>query len=698
MAELLLEILSEEIPARMQARAAHDLKRLVTDKLKEARLAFKKADAYVTPRRLALVVDGLPVRTEDIREERRGPKADAPEQAVQGFCRGNGLDPADLEKRETPQGEYYFAVVEKAGSQAAEILPALVQSALAELPWPKSMRWSDRPERWVRPIQGLLALFEGTPLPLSVAGIEAAGTTQGHRFLAPGAFAVTSFADYKKKLKAAKVLLDPVVRSARIKKDAEALAAKAGLTLQPDEALLDEVTGLVEWPVALIGAIDAEFMDLPPEVMTTAMRSHQKYFAVLNASGGLAPNFITVANRTTKDKGKAVTAGNERVLRARLADARFYWDQDRRAPLRALVPALEDLVFHESLGTVAQKVWRMETLIPKLVEHIPGADRKEAVEAARLCKADLMSGMVGEFPELQGIMGRYYALKDGEPDSVADAIREHYQPQGPGDMCPTAPNSIAVAMADKIDMLVGFWAIDEKPTGSRDPYALRRAALGVIRLILENGVRIPLLELFAAAQNAYREKGLDNISTAAEELSTDLLSFFADRLKVHLREQGVRHDLIAAVFATGGEDDLVRLLARVRALEEFLDSDDGANLLIAHKRAANIVRIEEKRDQADYSYVDGFELPPSGEAAEKALFDRLMEVGPKITRTVDAEDYQHSMRLLASTRSDIDRFFDEVTVNVDNPDVRENRLKLLSFISISMNKVADFSQIEGGER
>lgn len=696
MAELLLEILSEEIPARMQRRATDDLKRLVTEKLMEAGLEFETAEAFATPRRLALVVDGLPVETTADSEEKRGPKVGAPNRAIEGFCRGIGITPGDLKKRETPGGEYYFAVIETPGSETAASLPILLLEALEDLPWPKPMRWGHRSERWVRPIRGLFALFDGGRLAMELAGVQASDQTVGHRFLAPKPFTANSFKDYKLKLKKAKVLLDSTERRDKITRDANALAKNTALKVKPDIALLTEVTGLVEWPVAMMGSIDVEFMDLPPEVMTAAMRTHQKYFALEDAAGNLAPYFITIANQTTKDKGAAVIAGNERVLRARLADARFYWDQDHRIPLRGFVPALADLVFHEKLGSLADKVWRMEVLTARLSGSVPGADRVQAVDAARLCKADLNSGIVGEFPELQGIMGRYYALEGGEPEAVADAIAEHYAPQGPGDDCPTKPNSIAVALADKIDTLVGFWGIDEKPTGSRDPFALRRAALGVIRLVLESEIRLPLLSVFAAASNAHRQKGGGNFVADTDELSCDLLSFVEDRLKVHLRDQGVRHDLIAAVFALGDEDDLVRLLARVRALGSFLSSDDGANLLTAYKRAANIVRIEQKKDNAQFDGSVAVDL--LREPQEKALFDKLTLASDTARPEIESEHFDQAMEIFAGLRVSVDEFFDCVTVNCDDATLRVNRLKLLSQIRATLNEVADFSKIEGGER
>ena len=692
MAELLLEILSEEIPARMQARAAEDLKRLVCDGLKEAGLEFQEARAFATPRRLALVVDGLPAKTPDISEERRGPRADAPDQAVEGFLRGNGLTRGQAEIRETEKGSFYFAVIEKKGAKSVDLLPEILAGAINALPWPKAMRWADRSERWVRPIHGLLCLLDGRKVSLARGEIESGSKTTGHRFLAPKTFAVKGFDDYAAKLRDAKVILDAAERREKILEDAARLADKAGLRLKDDPGLADEVAGLVEWPVTYMGRIDDDFMDLPPEVLTTSMRAHQKYFALESKSGALAANFIVVANTETSDKGKAVVAGNERVLRARLADAKFYWDQDRKASLASRAPALRDVTFHAKLGSLDDKIDRVQALAAEIAGHVAGADKDKVRSAARLAKADLTAGMVYEFPELQGIMGRYYALGDGEDPAVADAIRDHYSPLGPSDDCPTAPVSVAVALADKLDTLVGFWVIDEKPTGSKDPYALRRAALGVIRLVLENGLRLPLNEAIRASMNAYA-----HAPAVPESIVDDLLDFFADRLKVHLREQGTRHDLISAVFALGGEDDLVRLIARVSALGSFLETDDGANLLTAYKRAANILRAEEKRDKTEYSY-DGYTPLVSPEPAEDKLIDWLMEVGPKIKTANRNEEFDESMRLLSSTRPYLDKFFDDVTVNVKDSALRETRLRMLDFVRQSFHEIADFSQIEGGER
>ncbi len=676
MPELLLELLSEEIPARMQARAADDLKRLVCDGLKKAGLAFDNADAFVTPRRLALVVDGIPESTPDISEERRGPSTGAPEKAVAGF-KGSLPEGTKIEKRETDKGEFYFAQVEQKGGQTKDLLADIMGGAIAALGWPKSMRWADNTVRWVRPLQGMACIFSGAVIAVQFGPVEASDSTVGHRFLSPKSFKVKDVADYKAKLEKAHVILDAAERRDRIEAAAGKLAKAAKLELKDDPGLLAEVAGLVEWPVVLMGAIDSDFMDLPDEVLTTSMRHHQKYFALLDANGKLAPKFIVVANTETADKGKAVVAGNERVLRARLSDAKFFWDQDRSRRLDSRIQELGGRVFHAKLDTMLDKALRIEQLAGAVADYC-GADADTAMRAALLAKADLSTGMVAEFPDLQGVMGRYYALNDGEKPEVCAAIAEHYAPQGPGDACPSAPVSIAVALADKIDTLAGFWAIDEKPTGSKDPFALRRAALGVIRLILENGLRLPLAEVFDNAQG--------DCDVA------DLLAFFADRLKVHLKEKGVRHDHIDAVFSLGGEDDLVRLLARVEALGAFLDTDDGGNLLVAYKRAANIVRIEEKKDAKRYDGdVDEKRLELK---EEKSLHKELKSTAPTIAEALKDENFHAAMGQLAGLRKPVDDFFDQVTVNCEDEALRENRLRLLSEISSVLNDVADFSKIQ----
>ena len=686
MAELLLELFSEEIPARMQSRAADDLKRLATDALKAAGLQFARADAYVTPRRLALAVDGLPEKQPDVTEEKKGPRVGSPDQAIQGFLKGAGLTSLDqCEKREIGKAEFWFAVAEKKGRATAEVLSEILPDVVAKLPWPKSMRWATETVRWVRPLHSILCVFNSAVVNFAFGPVKAGNATRGHRFLAPGAITAKNFSEYKAKLRSAYVMLDTAERAEAIWADAGAQAKTLGLTLREDRGLLDEVAGLVEWPVPLIGSIDASFMDLPPEAMTTTMRANQKYFALLNADGSLASKFVIVANMLTDDGGKAVIAGNERVLRARLSDARFFWDQDRKVPLAERVPALKDIVFHAKLGTVGDKVERIAALAVELCDFI-NADRDRARSAAELCKADLVTGMVGEFPELQGIMGRYYALASGEAFEVANAIAEHYAPKGPNDQCPTEPVSVAVALADKIDTLVGFFAVGEKPTGSGDPFALRRAALGVIRLVLENKLRLPLGRVLGEAAKLYGK-------TASAFDNGELLSFFADRLKVALREKGVRHDLIDAVFSLGGEDDLVRLVARVEALGSFLTSDDGANLLVAYRRAANIVGIEEKKDKT--TYAGSVEEARLTLPEEKKLHQVLGLAKQGLELALDKEDFAGAMSVLASLRQPVDAFFDQVTVNADDKDLRINRLRLLTAIRDTMNNVADFSKIEG---
>ena len=694
MPELLLELLSEEIPARMQARAAAELKRLVTGKLKEAGLEFSDARAYVTPRRLALVVEGLPDRQPDITEEKKGPKVGAPEQATAGFMKANGLASLDeAEVRETEKGRFYFAVRHVEGRATAEVLPGLIDAALRALTWPKSMRWAEGEFRWVRPLHSIVAVFDGTAFDgafdVGAAAVPIGGATAGHRFVAPGPIKVSSFGDYEAKLRQASVILDREERRAVIANQAAALAKAEGLSVKEDPALLDEVAGLVEWPEVLMGSIDAAYMDLPPEVLTTAMRAHQKYFSTLDADGKLAGRFLLAANMPApegSDIGANIVAGNERVLRARLADARFFWDQDRKSELAERVPALDQIVFHAKLGTLAEKVSRLQTLAVEISEHVPGAQRDRVRSAARLAKADLVTGMVGEFPELQGVMGRYYALNDGEDPEVADAIARHYGPLGPNDDCPSAPVSVCVALADKVDTLVGMFAIGETPTGSKDPYGLRRAALGVIRLIVENELKVPLRPVFDAAHRGYRALG-------GEPASSDLLDFFADRLKVALREKGVRHDLVSAVFALGGEDDLVRLLERVKALEAFLGSDDGANLLTAFRRAANIVRIESKKDKRDYA--DGVAAERFRQDEETVLFDSLETATEAAGRALEGEDFTGAMAAMAGLRRPVDDFFDKVTVNAEDAALRENRLNLLARIGATLGRVADFSKIEG---
>ena len=683
MAELLLELLSEEIPARMQARGSDDLKRLVGDGLKAAGLTFTDARAFATPRRLALVVDGLPVARADVTEEKRGPRVGAPDQAIQGFLKGAGLSSLDqAEKRDTGKGEFWFAVLNKKGGPTADVLPGIIEAAMKALPWPKSMKWGSSTMMWVRPLQSVVALFDGKVLAGKIAPggqmapIAFGDTTRGHRFLSKGELKVTGFADYTARLKTAHVVLDPADRKKIILEGAEKLCASAQVALKADDGLLDEVAGLVEWPAPMLGTIDAQFMDVPPEVLIVSMKTHQRYFATTKQDGSLASRFVVVANNVARDGGKVIVDGNERVLRARLSDAKFFWDQDRKTTLESRVPALKDIVFHAKLGTQAERVKRIVKLAGEIAAFVPGADARQVEQAARLCKTDLVTGMVGEFPELQGVMGRYYAKGEKLPDAVADAIGDHYAPAGPNDRCPSAPVSITIALADKLDALISFWSIGEKPTGSRDPFALRRAALGIIRIVVENKLRLPLGRFFKAG---------------------DLMDFFADRLKVQMREKGVRHDVVDAVFALGGEDDLVRLLARVEALQAFLASEAGKNLLTGYGRAANIVRAEEKKDKGLAAKIAGkADAALLEQVEEKTVAAALAEVEGKVGPAISAEDFSGTMAAFAGLRAPIDAFFDKVTVNVtDKPDLRLNRLKLLNQIRATMDSVADFSKIEG---
>jgi glycyl-tRNA synthetase beta chain len=703
MAELLLELLTEEIPARMQAQAAVDLQERVVKGLKPFVPEDIVVRAFVTPRRLSLVIETLPLATPMVRTVLRGPRANAPQQALEGFLKSAGVTLDQCEKRETEKGMYYFAVINRPARPIGEVLKDVIEQALVSFPWPKSMRWpagaliDDRRHlvhtselRWVRPLQSVVCLLDGHVLKLDLGQVPVGMESRGHRFLFKSTFNVSNFADYRDQLRRAYVILDAAERRKLIAEALAKTAQGAGFTLKQDEGLLDEVTGLVEWPVVLMGRIERDFMELPPEVLTTSMRTHQKYFALLDKdgldkNGALAPHFLVVSNMNADDGGKAIVAGNERVLRARLSDAKFFWDQDRKQKLASRVERLKERVFHAKLGTVYDKMSRVVHLAYAIAEHVKGADKTKVGHAVWLAKADLSTGMVGEFPELQGVMGRYYALHDGEDKEVADAIAEHYSPLGPGDRCPTTPVSVTVALADKIDTLANFFAIDEKPTGSKDPYALRRTALGVIRLILENRLRLPLLKIFRAAV----EKG---------DPSAELLDFFADRLKVALRDQGVRHDLVAAVFAPvpgrgGGEDDLVRLLARVEALGAFLKSEDGANLLTAYRRASNIVRIEEGKDKTRYA--DAPDPSRFREPAENLLADKLKLATAESGKALEAEEFAGAMAALARLRVPVDEFFNKVTVNTDDRELRANRLRLLSQIRDTLNRVADFSKIEG---
>jgi len=692
MAELLLELFSEEIPARMQARAAGDLERLMTEALNGAGIEHSTARNFSTPRRLTLVIDGLPERQPDQTSERKGPRLGAPDKAIEGFLKAAGLDSLDqCDVREDAKGKYHVAVIHRKGASTADVIAGIVPDIIGRFPWPKSMRWGAGSLRWVRPLHAILCVVDGRVVPFEVGELASGNVTFGHRFMAPGAFDVAAFADYVAALEKARVVLDAGRRRAIILDEAERLADEHGLEVVADDALLDEVAGLVEWPVVLTGTFDEAFLEVPPEVLTTSMKSHQKCFSLKDPkTDRLANRFITVANLAAKDGGRAIIAGNERVIAARLSDARFFWEQDLKVTLEDRLPALDEIVFHKLLGTQGERVGRLMVLAREIAPLV-GAEADKAERAAQLCKADLVTAMVGEFPELQGLMGRYYALAQGEDDSVARAIEQHYRPQGPSDAVPSDPVAVAVALADKLDTLVGFWAIDEKPTGSKDPYALRRAALGVIRLILEGKRKFPLRKLFSSALELYRNQRDQEFG---EDRGDDLLAFFADRLKVHLRDEGVRHDLIDAVFSSGREDDLLMIVTRVAALGRFLDTGDGANLLAGLKRADNILRIEEKKDE-----IGGFDKPPETrlmlKAEEKALHAAIRTVRSEVKRALDRDDFTAAMTALSGLRAPVDTFFDKITVNADDPALRRNRLRLLGQIRAETRAIADFSKIEG---
>ena len=698
MPDLLLELFSEEIPARMQAKAADDLRRMVTDKLVAEGLVYEGAKAFATPRRLALTVHGVPARQPDLKTERRGPKMGAPDAAVQGFLKATGLKSLDEAKiQRDPKGDFYIALIEKPGRDAIDVLAEILPVIIRTFPWPKSMRWGARSGKpgslnWVRPLHAITATFgleteEPDVVKFAVDGIEAGQTTYGHRFLAPATINVRRFEDYEAKLLDAKVVLDPERRKDAILTDAKQLAFAQGFDLVEDQNLLDEVAGLVEWPVVLMGSFEEEFLATPAEVIRATIRNNQKCFVVSDAkTGKLANKFILVANIEATDGGKTIIAGNERVIRARLSDAKFFYETDLKTKLEDRLPKFEQIVFHEELGTQAARITRIERLAAEIAPLV-GADVAKTARAAHLAKADLLTEVVGEFPEVQGLMGKYYALAQGEDASVAAACEEHYKPQGPADRVPTDPVSVAVALADKLDTLVGFWAIDEKPTGSKDPYALRRAALGVIRLIAENTLRLSLMKVAASALAGLSVKPAD-----VQKLPGDLLTFFADRLKVQLREQGARHDLVDAVFALGGQDDLLMIVRRVDALGKFLESDDGKNLLAGTKRASNILSIEEKKDKRTFDGAPDAALYSLGE--EKALAKAISEVQAEASASVAKEDFAAAMSAMAKLRPPVDAFFDKVRVNDDDPKVRENRLKLLNEIRSATRAVADFSKIQ----
>ena len=683
MPDLLLELFSEEIPARMQAQAAKDLQRIVVGALAEHGLKCETAKAFAGSRRLTLSLAGLPAKQPDVHTERKGPRVSAPQKAVDGFLRSAGLTLDQCQKRDDGKGEFYVAVIEKKGRATAEVLAEILPECFAKLPWPKSMRFPGSDVRWVRPLHSILCVFDGHTVPFAFAGIESSDTTRGHRFLSQGDIRAVALDDYLAGLMEAHVVVDGEKRKAIILNEARQKAAAAGLELIEDKGLLEEVSGIAEWPVVLMGSFDQAFLGVPPEILQTSMRVNQKYFALRDPkTGKLANRFLVVANMVASDGGKEIVAGNERVLRARLADAKFFWDQDRKTKLADRVEALKGIVFHAKLGTQFERVERIVQLAGEIAGKI-GADVEKAKRAALLCKADLTTGVVGEFPELQGIMGGYYAAHDGEDAEVAAAIAEHYKPLGPTDTVPTAKVSTAVALADKLDQLYGFFNVGEKPTGSTDPFALRRAALGVIRILLENGIRLRL------ESNSIILDGLRLPSSVTGEV----LSFFADRLKVALKEKGIRHDLIDAVFSLGGEDDLVRLVARVAALQDFIGTENGKNLLAAYKRAANILKAEEKKDKKTYGGAPDTTLLNLPE--EKELAVDLQAAAQSVKVELMAERFVEAMRAMARLRKPVDAFFDKVTVNDKDPAMRENRLKLLSALRTTMHLAADFSKIEG---
>jgi glycyl-tRNA synthetase beta chain len=699
MPDLLLELFSEEIPARMQAKAADDLRRMVTDKLVAEGLVYDGAKAFATPRRLALTVHGIPARQADLKEERKGPRVGGPQAAIAGFLKSAGLSSLDEAKIQSDpkKGDFYVALIEKEGRATIDVLADILPVIIRTFPWPKSMRWGVRSAKssalsWVRPLHAITATFgleteEPDVVKFAVDGIESGQTTFGHRFMAPQGISVRRFEDYEAKLLEAKVVLDPERRKDAILTDAKTLAQAQNFELVEDPMLLDEVAGLVEWPVVLMGSFDKEFLSIPDEVIRATIRNNQKCFVVRDPNTGKLTNkFVLTANIEASDGGKAIIAGNERVIRARLSDAKFFYDTDLKTRLEDRLPKFDAIVFHEKLGTQGERIKRIERLAAEIAPLVK-ADVEKTRRAAHLAKADLLTDVVGEFPELQGLMGKYYALAQGEDASVAAASEEHYKPQGPNDRVPTDPVSIAVALADKIDTLVGFWAIDEKPTGSKDPYALRRAALGVIRLIVEDRLRLPFVKTALIGLNASAAK-ID-----PDKLAADLLFFFADRLKVQLREQGARHDLVDAVFALGGQDDLLMIVRRVEALGEFLNTEDGKNLLAGTKRASNILAIEEKRDKRTF---EGEPNPALYSLAEeKALADAIDLAKVEAGVAVMNEDFASAMGAIAKLRPAVDAFFDKVKVNDDKAKVRENRLRLLNEIRAATRAVADFSKIEG---
>jgi glycyl-tRNA synthetase beta chain len=734
MPELLIELFSEEIPARMQAKAAEDLRSLITNGLVDAGLTYEGAQAHATPRRLVLSVAGLNAKAADMREERKGPRTDAPKPAIDGFLKSTGLKLDQLTVQDDKKGKFYIATIQKPGRAATDVVAELVPDVIRKFPWPKSMRWASGQLRWVRQLLSIVCTFDGEIVPFEIEGIASGNTTLGHRFLSAKKIEVRRFEDYAQKLHKAHVIVDANVRAETIRAEAKNLAFAQGLEMIEDEGLLKEVAGLVEWPVVLMGEFDRNFLSVPPEVIVTTIKNNQKCFALRNPSrpaarapqdegkkgsvsgsphpeappqaaskgegiGTLSNKYLLVSNMVATDGGKMIIAGNNKVIAARLSDAKFFWDQDRKTRLEDLLPKLDSITFHAKLGTQGKRVERLQTLARMYAIGL-GADRQKAELGARLAKTDLVTGMVGEFPELQGLMGRYYALDQGIDSEVADAIRDHYKPQGPTDTTPDSKIGQAVALADKIDTLVGFWMIGEKPTGSKDPFALRRNALGVIRIVLENKFKFPLNQHCAGSYGIHHSEAIGGPLSAkeaqiepVEKVVEDLLSFFADRLKVYLKDQGARHDLIDAVFSLDDQDDLLMIVRRVEALSKFLESDDGKNLLAGVKRASNILKIEEKKDGRSYHGAIIQAQLVKGE--ERALNSAITVAIGQATRAVEAEDFGTAMAAIAKLRPHVDAFFDQVIVNEKNQSFRENRLNLLNRIRAATLAVADFSKIEG---
>ena len=740
MPNLLIELFSEEIPARMQAGAAENLKTLVTNGLVEAGLTYSGAKAFSTPRRLALAVEGVSAESPTVREERKGPKVGAPEKAIEGFLRGAGISRGDLEERETPKGVIYFATIEKEGRAAEAIIAETLEATIRNFPWPKSMRWGDGSLRWVRPLHSIICLFEDEAgsrvIDFEIDGIKSGATTEGHRFMAPKRFSVTSFDDYEAQLKRAFVVLNAKERADDILQDATNQAFANGLELVEDNGLLMEVAGLVEWPVVLMGSIDETFLDLPPEVLQTSMKEHQKFFSVRNPKTNRIERFVTVANKRTSDNGATILAGNQKVLAARLSDAKFFWENDLRVAkdgIETWTAQLSNVTFHNKLGSQAERIERISALARDLAPFV-GADEDNAEKSAKLAKADLSSEMVYEFPELQGLMGRYYAKAAGLSDEIAAVSEEHYAPLGPSDNVPSAPLSVIVALADKIDTLTGFWAVSEKPTGSKDPFALRRAALGVIRLVRENNLSLRL-ERFVSLQLVRHKIGIlgssnsddtDLLRQVLAEMGThgafdaayrviegkgdgsadfkqlgqdlpdtlcDLMSFFHDRLKVHLKDEGIRHDVIDACLANPQNDDLRLIAERATALERVLNTEEGANLVQGFKRANNILKQAELKDGVEYSYGADFKYAETDE--EKVLFAALDQAAEAIAASLALGDHAGAMAAMSELRHPVDAFFEAVQINVDNEVLRRNRLNLLSRIRSVCGQVADLAQLEG---